>query len=1104
MYMIKRYLFILLLLSAPFLALAQWPLLGGNMGSATADAAKAIKIAPNGNIYVAGKFTGTMDIDPSSATYNLTSNGNDDIFVACYSRTGALNWGFNIGGSLYDAALSLAVDTASNVYVGGYFQTAGVDFDPSSSASILGFAGGTTLPYYGDGFLAKYSPSGTYQWAKALGDATVNDAVLGTSVDIAGNVYATGIFSGSMTVSGSIMLNSASGKGYMVKYTSAGTAVWAHNFGSTSLSCTPHCIQAAGRYLYVGGSFEGTANFNPWGTASTLAATGADDAFLARYDTLGNFSYVKHLRGDGAGDEILGLDIDAQKSIYVIGATSSANLTFNVASSGTSTLSAPGGGANKDAFLARYDSAGTYQWAHLLGGNGSDVGNSIVVNRPYVYVGGSFNSTIDFDPSAATDMHSSLGGSDVWMSKFDILGNYICGFSAGGVTANDAAWSLTLADSNRIAVAGEFGGSSTDFNSSTTDSFLLSATGSEDAFFIKYNWAQDSLLVGSWQGDTLCAGDTAMLTLHITNAYTGTYTVNYTDGTSIFTATSVRNNVPFIVTPAPVVTTTYSIISITAASVACSFPSPVALGTARIVVHSLPHALHDSVVACNTIRFAAQASDTSYHWSFGDGNTARTNPVTHTYTTVGVFRTTLTAIDSFGCPYTDTVSYAIDTPHRVNIGPDTFLCASSYTLTSLYTYPSSAIKRWSTGVSSSSITVGTTNYYWFTVTIGNCTIGDTARVRIIYQPVSLLGNDTNICNNTSINLSVSAASTCNYVWSNGANVNNITVSAPGTYWVHANDSGCIVYDTINITTRKAPTVHLGPDVEQCSGIPIFLAASDTFLAPSYLWSTGATTNILTVNTTGTYVLTVTDNGCSASDTINVLVKPSPILSLGNDTVLCKGTSFVRAIAQPTGTVYNWSTGSTAPSITIDTPGIYALTVTYLGCSATDTISIKQLLPPQVQLGSPDTTLCNGYQMLMVVNGDQSNYLWQDGTTNPYLNIVRQGIYWARVTNVCGTAIDTLVVFYTHCDLFIPNAFTPNGDGKNDVFHIVGITAPYSNYKMSVFNRWGQRIYYNEDITQGWDGTFNGEPQEIGTYFYYISYSFEGSTSKLTGEVQLIR
>jgi gliding motility-associated-like protein len=86
----------------------------------------------------------------------------------------------------------------------------------------------------------------------------------------------------------------------------------------------------------------------------------------------------------------------------------------------------------------------------------------------------------------------------------------------------------------------------------------------------------------------------------------------------------------------------------------------------------------------------------------------------------------------------------------------------------------------------------------------------------------------------------------------------------------------------------------------------------------------------------------------------------------------------------------------------------------------------------------------------------------------------------------------------------PSAFTPNGDGLNDLIGVVGTLKYYTNFSLSIYNRWGQRVFYTEDIYAGWDGIFNGTKQDLGTYFYMIYYSLEGKKHMMKGDFQLIR
>jgi gliding motility-associated-like protein len=92
----------------------------------------------------------------------------------------------------------------------------------------------------------------------------------------------------------------------------------------------------------------------------------------------------------------------------------------------------------------------------------------------------------------------------------------------------------------------------------------------------------------------------------------------------------------------------------------------------------------------------------------------------------------------------------------------------------------------------------------------------------------------------------------------------------------------------------------------------------------------------------------------------------------------------------------------------------------------------------------------------------------------------------------------------NCWFWLPDAFTPNGDGKNDVIRVVGITKLITNFEFAIFNRWGQRVFFTNDPRDGWDGVFKGELQDLGTYNYMISYRLRNKNYFDKGTIQLIR
>ncbi len=140
------------------------------------------------------------------------------------------------------------------------------------------------------------------------------------------------------------------------------------------------------------------------------------------------------------------------------------------------------------------------------------------------------------------------------------------------------------------------------------------------------------------------------------------------------------------------------------------------------------------------------------------------------------------------------------------------------------------------------------------------------------------------------------------------------------------------------------------------------------------------------------------------------------------------------------------------------------------------------------------------------------YLWQ-GTSplNCYTcesNIIypsESATYTVLIKDTFGCKhLDTIMITVDTCEIWFPSAFTPNGDGKNDIIKVLGQLSPYQDFSLSIYNRWGQRVFYTEDKYKGWNGIFNGVKQEIDTYSYMILYKLHGQSGIMKGNFELIR
>jgi gliding motility-associated-like protein len=189
------------------------------------------------------------------------------------------------------------------------------------------------------------------------------------------------------------------------------------------------------------------------------------------------------------------------------------------------------------------------------------------------------------------------------------------------------------------------------------------------------------------------------------------------------------------------------------------------------------------------------------------------------------------------------------------------------------------------------------------------------------------------------------------------------------------------------------------------------------------------------------------------------------------------------------------------------PGTYAVTVTSNGCSVSDTITVTEGELP-VSLPA-DTTLCDGEAMRLIA-GDipGASYLWQDGDTSSIYNATGQGLYTVTATKgICSTSDSIIIARFdcSACKVFIPAAFTPNGDGRNDGFSpLFSRFCSPDDYDFRVFNRYGQMIFRSFTPSAQWDGRFNNRPADLGTYMYHLSYRIAGKKYSDKGDVVLVR
>lgn len=378
------------------------------IGGTLSDFASSITLDGSGNVYTTGYFQGTVDFDPGPGTFTLVSAGSFDVFINKLDASGNFVWAKRIGDTSSDIGNSITVDASGNVYTTGFFNGT-VDFDPSLSTFTLVSAGSSDI------FISKLDATGNFVWAKRIG-GTSSDSGSSITVDASGNVYTTGIFQATVDFdpgAGTFNLVSAGADDIFIsKLDINGDFVWAKKMGGSSIDIVSSIAKDASGNIYTTGYFEGTVDFDSGPSTFTLTSAGAEDYFISKLDINGDFVWAKKMGGtsyDNGGS----VAIDGSGDVYTTGAFNG-TVDFDPGI-GTFTLASAG---SNDIFVSKLDGAGNFIWAKTMGGSGGDEAYSITIDASYnIYIAGTFQATVDFDPGAGNFSLSSAGSVDVFIHK---------------------------------------------------------------------------------------------------------------------------------------------------------------------------------------------------------------------------------------------------------------------------------------------------------------------------------------------------------------------------------------------------------------------------------------------------------------------------------------------------------------------------------------------------------------------------------------------------------------------------------------------------------------------------------------------------------------
>ncbi|SDF78777.1 Por secretion system C-terminal sorting domain-containing protein [Dyadobacter soli] len=791
----------------------------------------AIESDANKNVFVTGLFEGTIDLNPGTATANVTSAGLYDSFVVKLDQYGNFIWGKRYGSTGGDTGFGLHIDPSNNLFITGYISGT-VDMNPNAGVNNLVTSGGSA-----DGYILKLDNNGNYVWAQRMGNTGSGEYSFNVKTDPTGNVFVTGYISNlSASTFGPYSVTSAGLQdGFIAKLNASGVYQWVKRIGGPGTDAVFGIdIDAAGN-IYIGGPSDGgttgMAALGKGGYVIKLSPAGAtlwshldvdsDYYRSVSLDSQGNIyvgsgssatAIVTLVKLDNSGNRLWGkafgrtwnyIDVGPDDHIYVGGAFT------NPTTVGSFSFTANGG---SDILLAEIDPNGDPIWAKSLGGTGSETVGWISAKNPgELLVGGFFQTTVDFDPS-------------------NCIANLTSKQTAGNASENFSAYAIKL---TKNPLPAEFAVNSSSIAPLTQTACSLGIP---------------DIITGNAVGITAPANFTTTIGYQWQKATSPTGPWTDIEGEVFKDLQPLSSN-----------ETLYYKRLIRARTTFCEFQTVGESDVATVTVgpNAAPSANADGPqwyvcgAGANTVSLNGSATGGTpgftYQWYSGSSNGGTLVGSLANYTTAAVTVSTtytLKVTDANGCIDTDQVTVV---PAVANAGANASFCAGSggVQIGSAPIASTSVQYAW-TRVSGSAITTlsctdcaqpianpAVATVYRLTVTVtrkdgSTCLTTDDVTITPVAAPGGLAnyaGADRTICINSNVQLGNITDATYSYTWTSGQFLNDPEVARPTftagssgidpcsiTYTVTAIKSGCSFVDEVKVSVLNSQTSDTG-DIE---------------------------------------------------------------------------------------------------------------------------------------------------------------------------------------------------------------------------------------------------------------------------------------------------
>lgn len=951
-----------------------------------------------GNIYATGYYPNTFPTTPG-AYDNSFNGGNGDIFVFKLDESGSfLHYATYIGGQDEDRGNSIAVNKSGEAFITGY--TLSPRFSFPSKTIIGGSIAGRSV------FVCKLSADGsTLQYSAYIGGANhdVGNGIIVNRNDeaiVVGETQSSNFPTTALAYDATY--NGGSSDVFYFTLNEDGDELLYSTFLGGSGNDRGKAIAQGASGVYVTGQTN-SANFPTTVTAFDTSINGDYDAFITKITgtSLGYSTFI----GGIAGDEGNSIDVNSDGDAFITGYTFSPDYPKTI----------PGNIKGiKDVILTRLDKSGSFlNYSRFIGGALEDEGTSIIINsKDQAFIAG---TTTSFDfPSVSNGINDADSLKDkekqVFVMMINETGEVIKkSIKVGGSFDDYKIPSLAFTNKNLICnIVVGFTSHSPDL-STTEGSYqktkLNGGKENDQPAIFKLYVGPDPIPEYLEPSVVVCPGD--VLSYNATCSVDPDYVCSFLWQQGKFEGTVF------------VVYKELSKVSDVTVTIDNSFKSYPLIQLIR------NNGCQEKIEYLEVILPEPFTKISDFNLCKGRSKEVSGGPITHTYewstgeTTNSITINTIGAYwvkstDRCGATATDHFLVSeIDVPIAV-LGPDRTFCFPGIHVLNAFNPNDPTNPRaylWSNGKTTSSINIDSGGIYSVSV-INECGIDtDDIFVNALYKPIVNLGNDTSMCQNSTIVLDAGNPGLPK-LWSTGATSQTISVNSIGVYWVDVTDVCGTTRDSIVIKNADAvPVINLGQDQTICNAFSMVLDATTN--GSNYYWSTGDTSSTITITSGGVYHVLVT-NGCGIDrDTVTITAPPSLNLNLGPDITACHtNMPIILTAANPGGlTNYVWSTGATTPSISVNSSNTYTVTVTNACGSATDAINVLvETAPPIVNLGT-DKSICANADFTLDAGNVGASYIWSDAsiTQSITVNIAIKDTFYVDVTNSCGTTRDSIIL-----------------------------------------------------------------------------------------------